>query len=333
MREMQRPSPLRAHLLDTPPESALRSLSSSISPDVDVTLGEAVPQDVHVLVTGRPTRGQLDAPRDLRALIVPYAGIPAETRQRLITGYPSLPVYNLHHNAVAASELGVALLLATAKTLLPVDRRFRTGDWRSRYDGAPTVLLAGKTAVVLGLGAIGLRVANCCHALGMQVVAVRRRPQLPHPDAVEVRGSDALHQVLPNADVLIVTVPLTPDTEGWIGPAEIDLLPSTCLMVNIARGAIVDEEALYRALVDGRIAGAGLDVWYQYPPSEEARASTLPSRYPFHELDQVVMSPHRGGAFRVEELEMQRMADLGATLLALAHGADAPHRVDLEAGY
>jgi len=246
---------------------------------------------------------------------------------------PDLAVYNLHHNAAAAAELAVALLLAAAKTLIPVDRRLRSGDWRSRYDGAPLMLLADKTAVILGFGAIGSRLAAMCRAFNMHVHGVRRDVEPLESDSVWLHRLDELPALLPKADVLFIALPLTPETEGLIGEEEIGLLKASSVLVNIARGAIVNEESLYLALREGRIAAAGIDVWYNYPSTAESRANTSPSQFPFHELDNVVMSPHRGGAFQLEELEQRRMADLAQTLNAIARGEAVPHRVDLHAGY
>ena len=225
------------------------------------------------------------------------------------------------------------ILFAAAKTIVPADRTFRRHDWRSRYDGTPTLILDGKTALILGLGAIGARIAAICRALCMDVHAVRRRPDLPHPAYVTVHPLDALQAILPQADVLLIALPLTPETEGLIGKRELGLLRPSTVLVNVSRGAIVDEEAVYFALSEQRIAAAGIDVWYRYPSIPEERENTPPSRFPFHELDNVVMSPHRGGAYRMEELEKQRMRDLAVTLNAIERGEPVPHRVDVRAGY
>ena len=324
---------LHVHMIHPPPDSALAALREAIDAGIDLSVGMDVLEEAQVLVAGRPTREQLATSKMLRALVIPYAGVPDTTRDLLLAEYPHLDVYNLHHNAMAAAELAIGLLLAAAKTLLPVDRSFREHDWRSRYDGAPTLLLEGKRALILGLGAIGTRLATLCDAFGMTVSAIRANPERLHPQFVDVHGPDTLHALLPIADVLLICLPLTTDSTGLIGQPELALLPSSAILVNIARGPIVDEEALYCALAEKRIAAAGVDVWYNYPKDEPSRANTPPSAYPFHELDNVVMSPHRGGAFRLEELEAKRMADLAATLNAIARGECVPHRVDLEAGY
>jgi phosphoglycerate dehydrogenase-like enzyme len=103
------------------------------------------------------------------------------------------------------------------------------------------------------------------------------------------------------------------------------------VLVNIGRGRIVAEEALYAALRSGQLHAAGLDVWYSYPPDEAARAHHRPSAHPFHELDNVVMSPHRGGA--ADETARLRMGALAELLNAAARGEPVPNRVDPEAGY
>jgi phosphoglycerate dehydrogenase-like enzyme len=108
-------------------------------------------------------------------------------------------------------------------------------------------------------------------------------------------------------------------------------LPRGAILVNVARGDVVDEEALYDALASGHLGGAGLDVWYRYPESEEARAATLPARRPFHELENVVLSPHRAGHGR--GTEAARAAHLARLLAAAAGGEAIPHRVDLDRGY
>jgi len=316
-----------------PPEGALRSLRATIDKRIDLSLGPDVPPKTELLVAGRPTREQLIAAQRLRALVIPYAGVPDTTRDILLAEFPNLAVYNLHHNSMAAAELAIGLMLAAAKTLIPVDRRFREHDWRSRYDGAPTLLLEGKTALIVGLGAIGMRLAGVCHALGMNVTALRARAHLPHPSYVDVHRIDDLHTLLPEADVLLICLPLTDVSTGLIGEVELALLPSSAILVNVARGPIVDEDALYRALLEERIAAAGIDVWYSYPQDEASRSTTPPSKHPFHELDNVVMSPHRGGAFRLEELEAKRMADLALTLNAFVRDEPIPHRVDVDAGY
>lgn len=324
--------PFHVHFLRPP--KALDTLRSRLDGRVRLTTEAEDPEpgDYQILVAGRPDREHLNASAKLYALIVPWAGVPDETRQ-LLRAFPDISVHNLHHNAAPTAELACALLLAAAKFLVPFDRALRQNDWTPRYQPNPSPILEGKTALVLGFGAIGQRVGRFCQGLGMQVVGVRRhpdRPILPGLEA-EVRPPEVLPEMLPRADALIVTLPYTSETDGLIGADQLALLPEGALLVNVGRGPIVDQGALYHALKPGRLRAAGLDVWYNYPESPEDRGSTPPADYPFHELDNVVMSPHRGGDSA--ESERLRMTHLAVLLNAAARGEDLPNRVDLSAGY
>jgi phosphoglycerate dehydrogenase-like enzyme len=198
--------------------------------------------------------------------------------------------------------------------------------------------LAGRTAVVLGYGAIGARVGRALQGLGLDVIAVTRSGTASRSSGVSgatphrVVAAAELDAVLPEADVLAITVPATERTRGRIDAAALARLPANAILVNVARGSVVDEAALFEALRTGRLFGAGLDVWYRYPSAdEEPGTATLPGRLPFHELESVVLSPHRGG--HVDDTERTRMIAL-ARLVELARaGHPLPDRVDLVAGY
>jgi phosphoglycerate dehydrogenase-like enzyme len=325
---------LRVHVAEDPALELLASLRPLLDPAVHLTSSGPAGGEFEVLVSGRPTPDLLRASPRLRAVIVPWAGVSRKT-QEIVRGHPGVTLHNLHHNAAATAEMAVALLLAAAKALVPMDRALRTGDWRPRYAPDPALELEGKTALVLGLGEIGSRVARACRGLGMSVIGVRRRDPRHGPAGgeagIEVQAAAALPALLPRAQALVICLPLTAETEGLIGAEALARLPQGAILVNIGRGPIVAEEALYRALVSGHLHAAGLDVWYQYPEDEAARAHTYPSRFPFHELDQVVLSPHRGGDN--VEAERRRVESLAALLNAAARGEPLANRVDLDAGY
>ena len=130
---------------------------------------------------------------------------------------------------------------------------------------------------------------------------------------------------------LIIALPLTAETEGLIGKAELAMLPAEAIVVNVGRGPVIDEEALFEALQSQQLLGAGLDVWYQYPQRIEDRVGTPPSRFPFHTLDNVIMSPHRAGF--LSAAEGNRVVELAHLLTAAAHGQPIPSAVDKELGY
>ena len=324
---------LSVHLLHTLEEADLAHLRAHLSPDVQITFGLDLPEpaDYHVLVAGRPRKEQLTASPNLRALIIPWAGLPRATRELMIE-FPHVAVHNLHYNAAPVAEMVVALLLAAAKFIVPMDRALRAHDWTPRYECKQVVLLEGKTALILGYGAIGQRVARICRALGMQILALRRRVS-GQKDAYadEIHPSEALPALLPRADALLICLPHTPETDGLIGAEELALLPEDAVLVNVGRGPIVDQVALYRALSEGILLAAGLDVWYNYPPDADSRTHTPPADCPFHELDNVVMSPHRAGDSR--GTSFQRMEHLAVLLNAAARGEEMPNQVSIHVGY
>ncbi|HEY44197.1 MAG TPA: hydroxyacid dehydrogenase [Anaerolineae bacterium] len=325
--------PLFVQILRPPEEGPLAHLRAHLHPSIHLTLGSELPSHgkVDILVAGWPKREDLIACPDLRTLIIPFAGVPEETRN-LLLDYPHITVHNLHYNAAATSEVAIALLLAAAKFLIPIDRTFRSHDWTPRYQPNPSVLLEGKTVLVLGYGAIGRRVAQGCLGLGMRVRAVRRDPSKSGSDPdVEIHASHDLPQLLPETEILIICLPLTSETEGRIDKHELDLLPQDAILVNVARGSIVNESALYQALKVGKLYAAGLDVWYNYPEDESTRSRTAPSQFPFHELDNVVMSPHRAGG--AMGLEVRRMDALAELLNAAIHGEPMLNKVDITLGY
>lgn len=324
---------MHVHFFEPPDEHELAVLHEALNPSIILTWGEiSAPADYEILVGGRPSRAQLEASPHLRMLVIPFAGLPPQTRT-LMLDFPAIAVYNLHYNASTTAETALALLFAAAKFIVPFDRDLRKHDWTRRYQSSPSLLLGGKTALVLGFGAIGQRIGRVCHALGMRVIGVRRRaaniPSLGYP--AQVHSLDDLPSLLPLAQVLVVALPGTPHTEGLVGESELNALPPGAVLVNIGRGAVVDQAALYNALLSGRLRAAGLDVWYHYPSDPESRANTMPADYPFHELDNVVLSPHRGGD--AEEADTLRMLTLADLLNAAAAGRPLSGQVDVQLGY
>ena len=319
---------INVHMLEDFEAETLAQLQAQLDERVRLTQGD-LPADTHILIGGRPTREQLLACPQLRAVIVPWAGVP-DTTQALLRDLPHIAVHNLHHNAAATAEYAVALLLAAAKFIVPVDRQLRSNDWSPRYAPSRSIGLAGKTALIVGYGQIGQRVGRVCAALGMTVIATRRN-RLEQDDVAEVYATSDLSKLLPRANVIIITAPLTPETKDLIGERELAWLPHGAILVNVGRGLIVNEAALFLALKTGQLAAAGLDVWYQYPKDEASRSNTPPSAYPFHELANVVLSPHRGG----DEvgIDTQRMAELAELLNRAARGEALFNRVDIGAGY
>lgn len=151
-----------------------------------------------------------------------------------------------------------------------------------RYAGTD---LEGRTVVVVGLGAVGHEVARVAAALGLRVIGVRRNPGRTAGDGSVTLavGPEALLDHLPEADFLVLVAPHTPETEGMIGAEELAALPEGAVLINIGRGALVDESALIEVLSSGRLGGAYLDVFAEEP---------LPAESPLWEMPGVVVTPH-----------------------------------------
>ena len=322
---------MNVHILYQPAEEDLAYLKSLLDESISLTTGELLPGfgEIQVLVAGRPSKAQLDQLGPIEVLIVPWTGISSETRSILLN-YPDLQVHNLHHNAGAAAELALSLLLAVAKQVIPLDQRLRNQDWRPRYEKSETVYLNGKNALILGYGEIGRLIKKYLEAFRVNVRMIKRTVEGGEGDDL-IYPPEKLNDLLPETDLLILALPHTEETNQLITHKELNLLPRNAILINISRGRIVDQEALYMALKDHQIYGAGLDVWYNYPKTEEDRTSTPPADFPFHELDNVVMSPHRGGM--VQEIELLRMAALAMLINAAARGEPIPNGVDLDLGY
>lgn len=325
--------PVLVHYLSPPRDDSLTILRTELADVIKFSssINGAIPVDTQILIAGRPKLEHLKHAKKLEAIIIPWAGIPSDTRD-LLLDHQDIAVHNLHHNAEPVAELALALLLSAAKFIVPFDADLRRHDWRRRYHPNPSLLLSGKTALILGYGSIGRHVAIRCKALGMHILAIRRQPESPpDPVADELHLPETLTALLSRTNVLMICLPLTDETIGMIGEKELARLPSNAVLVNIGRGPIVDEAALFHSLRDSQILAAGLDVWYNYPSNTENRSMTAPSIYPFHELKNVVLSPHRGGA--TAETNLLRMRHLASMLNGYAAGEKLPNRVDLEAGY
>jgi D-3-phosphoglycerate dehydrogenase len=187
-------------------------------------------------------------------------------------------------NTISAAELTFALTLALARRVSAADRSMKAGQWdRKSFSGTE---LYGKTLGLVGAGRIGGEVAKRARAFGMQVVVFDPFLIAERALALGVERAE-LDEVLRRADVVSLHVPLTDATTGLLGDRELGLMKPTAVIVNAARGGVVREDSLVRALKDKRIAGAALDVFEQEP---------LPADHPLRSLDNVVLTPHLGAS-------------------------------------
>lgn len=327
-------TPINVLLTVSQNDEELALLNELTDPRITVTMDRDA-DDYHVLIGGKVDDDLLTRSPNLQSCIVPFAGIPDSYKTHFVKPeYSHISIHNSHYHAGIIAEYMFGLMFTAAKNHHTLDRHLRNGDWRIRYKNSRGVLLQGKTVLVLGYGAIGRNFAKLCRAIGMNIKAIRRHVSEPtERDGVIEYPASMLHDLLPDADVLMSALPLTAETEGLIGKAELALLPGHAIVLNVGRGKVFDEEALYTALRDGVIHAAGLDVWYHYPTDEETRVGLQPSSYPFNELENVVMSPHHSAALADRADLRVRMVELARVLNIFANGERMPNELNLELGY
>lgn len=228
----------------------------------------------------------------LRLFHVPGAGTDAVALELLPK---EAAVCNCFGHEQAIAEYVFATLLTRVVPVAAADAGLRQGDW-SYTAGAPGghhEELAGKTIGLLGYGHIGRAIATRAKAMEMRVHVANRSPVALVSGADQSFALDDLASFWASADIFVVSLPLVEDTRSLVGAAAFAAMRPNALIVNVGRGPVIDEQALFDALRTNRISGAIIDTWYQYPdPSCPQR---LPSKLPFHELENIVMTPHMSG--------------------------------------
>ncbi|HET8956430.1 MAG TPA: D-glycerate dehydrogenase [Solirubrobacterales bacterium] len=215
----------------------------------------------------------------------------------------------------ATADLTMALILAATRRIVEGDRLVRSGrDWNWGMHFMLGSSLQGKRLGIVGLGSIGKWVAQRARAFGMEIAYHQRNPAPAEVEAALGAERMPLERLLAEADVLSLHCPLTPETHHLIGAAELAAMKPSAVLVNVARGPVVDEAALAEALAEGRIAAAGLDV-YEHEPQVEPRLL---------ELDNVVLSPHLGSATVETRTAMAELAARNAISVLSGQGPLTP---------
>jgi len=218
---------------------------------------------------------------------------------------------------VGVAEHVFLLILALYKHLRQAEEALRRGEWLQWALRPHSYEMKGKTMGIVGLGRIGRAVAKRARAFEVGAIPYYdvTRPQPEVERGLEVIFSP-FHDLLERSDIITLHVPLTEQTRGMIGAEELALMGEQAILINTARGALVDEGALYHALTTGQIAGAGLDVFVQEPP---------PPDNPLLTLDNVVVTPHIAAGTR--DALQAKMAAAFANMLRVAQGENSLHQV------
>lgn len=218
-------------------------------------------------------------------------------------------------NIVSAAEIAIALLLATARNVVPANLALKAGEWaRSKFGG---VELQGKTVGVVGFGKIGQLVTKRLRAFDMEFVAFD--PYVKQtPAGFEFVKLVSLDELLAQSDFITMHLPKTAETAGLIGEDALKKVKPEVRIINAARGGVLDESALYKAITEGRVAGAGLDVYATEPCTDS----------PLFALDQVVATPHLGAS--TDEAQEKAGIAVAESVVAYFAGEHVPGSVNSE---
>jgi len=288
-------------------------------------------RDAEILVSGRVQDEFIRKASKLKMIQSFESGIDkldlAAVRER-----GDIIVCNSHVNSAEVAEYAISLLFAVAKGLIPSDRELRTGNWIHRWGGpVPNLEIRGKKVLIIGLGHIGADIARRLKSFDVTINAATCSGTSRNASLVDqiVKIEEAKSHV-EESDFIILSLPLTADSKGLVNREFLSWMKPTSILVNISRAQIVDEVALYEALKEKRIHGAGIDVWWRYPT--KWRGMTIPpADVPFHELDNIVVSPHR--AAYSENIRHELIQFVVENILRFIHGETPLNIIDNERGY
>jgi phosphoglycerate dehydrogenase-like enzyme len=269
----------------------------AVDPD-DADAAAAAVRDADVLITTKFDAAMAARVTKLKLLLCPSAGTEGIERDRLPAG---VVVRNGEGHEIPMAEYAIGMLVALHQQVPRADKALRDGRWEFGFLGPGGFVdeLWGSTLGLVGFGRIGKEILPRARAFGMTTVALTMHPEnvtQPVPglksigDLKDAAAIDALCNV---CDAIVLCCELSDLSRGLLDARRLKLMQAHAVVVNISRGPVADEQALYEALRDRTIAGAALDVWYEYPKERGDRTS--PSRYPFGELDNVIMTPHSSG--------------------------------------
>lgn len=286
-------------------------------------------EGIDAIVAPKLSAAGVEAATSLKALFLPITGangIPAE-----LLAARGVKVFNVHANAESVAQNALAMILAWFGRLIEFHNDLRSAIWHGFWVGRGAEdewdTIFDRRVAILGTGAIGTALASLLAPFRCDVTGWRRQADKPVPPGFD-RIEPSLEAAVKGRDIVVATLPLTAESQGIIGAPAFAAMRGA-FFVNVGRGATVDEEALWLALRDRTISGAGLDVWYRYPQGGATKGA--PSRFPIHELPNVVLSPHVGGSTR--QATAAAVEATCANLASWLETGESENAVDLAATY
>jgi len=255
---------------------------------------------VDVLVGWRHNEETLKAAFKVKLIINPGAGVEHFAAHKTLLQERNISLTNCHGNAYFSAQHAVALLLTATNRIVTHHQFLQSGQWRTGDKEARSLPLCYRKIGLLGYGAINQHVHKMLQGFNTDFSILKRtwneKEKLHLPENTTTFDSTQLHDFLTEIDTLIIAIPNTPKTKNLIGEKELHLLGKDSIVVNVGRGAIIQEAALYEALKNKTIHSAAIDVWYNYKPTPNEQDKKYPYEFPFHELDNIILSPHRAAS-------------------------------------
>jgi len=288
-------------------------------------------RDADILASNRASREFIEAAQKLKMIQTFSAGV-EDIDQLAVQEHGDVILCNSHINAEEVAEYAIALLLAVAKNIILNDRELRNGNWVYAFGGPrPNIEIRHKNGLLIGLGNIGSEIAKRMQSFDVRLSAATRSGVSKQSHLVDtLLKIDQVQPLVEEADFVILALPLTSETEGLVGEKFLSWMKPSSIIINISRGPIIDENALFQALKEHRIHGAGLDVWWRYPSKWGGKAEP-PADLPFQDLDNIVVSPHRAGYSENTEREYFQFA--AENILRFIQDQEPLNIVDPTRGY
>ena len=292
-------------------------------------------READIIVGWRATEKIIENSKNLSLYIFPGAGAHSVVEIfRKLKRDPMPVLANGHGNSYFTAQGTVALLLALINKIIPHHNWMIEGAWRKGDDAAVSTPLRDRVVGLIGYGGVNQKIHHFLKPYSVEFAICKRdwgRQRTTIPDSVKKYTPQDLDEFFDLVDIVIIAVPLTSMTQRMVKASHLALLGRKGIVVNVARGPVIVEEDLYYALKEQTIAGAALDVWYEYRPEPDARGRTYPFHYPFHTLENVVLSPHRAASpFN----DLKRWDEVIENITRFAQGRnDFLNTVDLTAEY
>ncbi len=286
----------------------------------ELAISEA--KDADIALLGAFAREILETATNLKWAHIPWTGV--DNLLEPIRKSPAVITCGKGVFDAPMADHVFALLLALTRQIHTFIRYQIAGVWKREIPNGQLTDLWGKTMGILGLGSVGREVAKRAATFGMRVLAVKRRPTAISQEPVDglFLGYEGLRLMLPECDVVVITAALTPQTRYLLGRNELASMKKGAILINVARGSIVDERALVELLQSGHIAGLGIDVFENEP---------LPQESPLWRLPNVIITPHVGGlSERTKQRVFERFLE---NLQKFMAGEQLVGIIDKEAGY